>query len=125
MNSEEASRIIAENFSIRTYEKLVTHFKRTGKKDTTIEQAKDVMQKCIEKLLETNCNFDFSRSDEVFTESLLSLTSLLGKLEKQKDREEKLDKMNDLCSDGYFYGYIAAARDIEKIMNDLDEPKEK
>ena len=125
MNSEEASRIIAENFSIRTYEKLVNHFKRTGKKDTTIEQAKDIMQKCIEKLLETNCNFDFSRSDEVFTESLLSLTSLLGTLEKKKDREEKLDKMNDLCSDGYFYGYIAAARDIEKIMNDLDEPKEK
>ena len=41
MNSEEASRIIAENFSIRTYEKLVNHFKRTGKKDTT-------------------CNFDYS-----------------------------------------------------------------
>ena len=125
MNSEEASRIIAENFSIRTYEKLVNHFKRTGRKDTTIEQAKDLMQKCIEKLLETSCNFDFSRSDEVFMEGLISLAPLLGKLEKKKDRDENIDRMNDLCSDGYFYGYIAAARDIEKIMNDLDEPKEK
>lgn len=125
MNSEEASRIIAENFSIRTYEKLVNHLKRTGKKDTTIEQAKDIMQNCIEKLLETNCNFDFSRSDEVFLQGILSLAPLLEKLKEGKDREKNIDKMNDLCSDGYFYGYIAAARDIEKIMNDLDEPKEK
>ena len=124
MNSEEASRIIAENFSLRTYEKLVNHLKRTGKRTATIEQAKDIMQKCIEKMLETNCNFDFSRSDEVFLQGVLSLAPLLGKLEEGKDRKENIDKMNDLCSDGYFYGYIAAAKDMERLMNDLDRPPE-
>lgn len=123
INSEEASRIIAENFSVKTYEKVIKHLARTGEKDATIERAKGIMENCIGAILETNCTFDFSRSEEVFLEGIKEFAPLLGTLE-EKDRADKIDKLKNLCSDGYFYGYIAAAKDIEKIMNDLDGPTE-
>ena len=123
INSEEASRIIAANFSVKTYEKVIKHLARTGEKDATIERAKGIMENYIGALLETNCNFDYSRSEEDFMEDVKALVPLLGTLE-EKDRADKIDQLKNLCSDGYFYGYIAAAKDIERIMNDLDGPTE-
>lgn len=124
MDTQKASEIIAENLTVKTYEKVKKHFERNGKHATT-QQAKEKIENYFYSLLthRQSENFDNEEAEHKKTENMIApfYKESITALEKD-DISEWLLWL--LYIDGYLAGYVTGARDIENLLNDLEERAE-
>jgi hypothetical protein len=123
MNTEKASRKVMENLSVKTYEKLLNQLRKGGNKAPTMELAKAITQRYFEGLLDNRFDYDFEHGNVEFEEGAKNIKPFVKEL-SELERDDLRTELRSIYSDGYFYGYIAAARDIEAMLNSLEEPKD-
>lgn len=120
MDARKASEIIAENLTVKTYEKVKKHFERNGKHATT-QQAKAKIENYFCSLLthRQSENFDNEVAEYEKTKNMIapfykeSITAL--------EKDDISEWLLWLYIDGYLAGYVTGARDIENLLNDLEE----
>ncbi len=124
MNSQITGNIVTENLSIKTYQKIEKYLTQCGEKNPTLQRIKGILQNYFDCILSQHGDGNFDRGETDFEETK---NRILPFLQKALTEEQKDDLQADLLTlymDGFFSGYIVGARDIESMLNDLDERTE-
>ena len=124
MNTQITSEIVAENLSIKNYTKIEKYLTQCGEKNPTMERIKAILQNHFDCVLSLHADGNFDRGEADFEETKKQVAPFLSKSMTNEQRETVLNDLLTTYMDGYFSGYISGARDIEFMLNDLDERTE-
>ena len=124
MNTEITGEIVAENLSVKTYTKIQKYLTQCGEQNPNMERIKRILQNHFDCILSLHADGNFDRGEADFEEIKNRVTPFLSKSLTDEQRETVIGDLLTIYMDGYFSGYISGARDIESILNDLDERTE-
>ena len=121
MNAKIAGEIVAENLSIKTYQRIDKYLTQCGEEPHTMQWLKENLQSYFHSLISHHCNGNFDKGESDFEETKKRIMPSLQTTMTDDEKETLLDNLWCIYVDGYFAGYTTGARDIETVLNDLDE----
>ena len=121
MNTQITGEIVAENLSIKTYQKVEKHLTLCGEQNPNAERIKAILQNRFENVLSQHVDCNFDKGETELDEMRKRVSPFLSKSMTEEQKTDLLTDFSSLYMDGFFSGYIIGARDIESMLNDLDE----
>lgn len=121
MNVTEASKKIAEQISLKTYEKVMKYLQEWEEPDSGIARAKEVTENCFKQLLTCHFETDFDRSERDFPQAALNIRDALMEADMPDQWEELRGELLNIYTTGYLTGYVYAVKDAERLLYSLDD----
>ena len=123
MNTEQAATAITENLSLITLKKVLRHLEKIGELEPDLTRAERVIKNRFGVILDNHFNNAVNPGDVVFSE----MASRFFPVQNEpltREQEEQRAELYTIYGEGFIRGYIAAAADMEQLLNALNSPEE-